>query len=112
MILIIICLLEIFLKVFNLKLEDILNIFMKLKLMVILSIININIILIKGSQRGTQLLSSLPSELKNELNKDSYLKILKKFDFLKKHFSKKFIISLCSQVKEVNYGPDEVIFNV
>lgn len=65
-----------------------------------------------GYQRGGYEISLLSSQLKSEMNVEIYGKLLYNIPLFKKNFSKAFIERLCSNLEELTYAPDEIIYKV
>lgn len=66
---------------------------------------------INNNSEGEKLFVQLTGDLRVQVYKEMYKKILEKAKFLKLNFSIDFIDSLAHVMKEVKFGPDEVIFS-
>lgn len=60
---------------------------------------------------GQMILSECSLDLREEILKDYYGKILERLRILQNNFSKEFIARLSTKMKEKRFGPDEVIIN-
>jgi hypothetical protein len=53
-----------------------------------------------------EIMNLMNTDLKEEVLRDMYYKILEKSTFLTKNFSKGFILRLCNLLKEKTYSPE------
>ena len=64
-----------------------------------------------GYQRGETLFKSLTTNLKEEIGKDAYNKIISLTTIFQNNFTEKFLKELPKVIEEKNFAPGEVIFN-
>ena len=62
-------------------------------------------------EKGHMILNEVSYKLRNEVYTDFFGKILQKENFFKQNFSYEFLNELTTEMKEVIYGPGEVIYN-
>ncbi|KAL4461181.1 hypothetical protein ABPG72_009478 [Tetrahymena utriculariae] len=63
----------------------------------------------EDNQEGVKFLQQIDPNLKNEVMRDIYGKILSKKKILQLNFSKNLIESLCLKLKEQTFGPEDII---
>ncbi|EAS03047.3 cation channel family protein (macronuclear) [Tetrahymena thermophila SB210] len=59
--------------------------------------------------KGQQILDDYPPELRDEVMKENFLKLLNLAPFLKNTFSQNFLLQLCLKFKEKRIGPGEIL---
>ncbi|KAL4452990.1 hypothetical protein ABPG73_011071 [Tetrahymena malaccensis] len=65
----------------------------------------------ENNQEGVKFLQQIDPNLKNEVMRDIYGKILSKKKILQLNFSQNLIESLCLKLKEQTFGPEDIIIN-
>ncbi|KAL4445703.1 hypothetical protein ABPG74_006254 [Tetrahymena malaccensis] len=59
--------------------------------------------------KGQQILEDYPPDLRDEVMKENFLKLLNQAPFLKNTFSQDFLLQLCLKFKEKRIGPGEIL---